>query len=97
MSTNPAPRLNIPSSDSTCNVSIIDTTCRIKVTAGLMMMPHILGHDFLQCPAYSFLVENVSQNRRVLFDLGVRKDWENLAPSIMGGLKSNVSLTLPTY
>lgn len=38
------------------------------------------------CPAYSFLIEHPS-GRRLIFDLGVRKDWENQAPSVVNRLK----------
>ena len=86
-----APQLNIPHSDQTCKVSIIDTTCRVKVPVPIMLMPQVLGHDVLYCPAFSFLVENVTLNRRVLFDLGVRKDWENAAPSVMAMVDVAVS------
>jgi hypothetical protein len=32
-------------------------------------------------PSYAFLVEN-SSGRKVVFDLGIRKDTENLTPSM---------------
>ena len=40
------------------------------------------GHDSLDCPSFSFLIEHPS-GRRVLFDLGTRKDWENLPPALL--------------
>ncbi|KAG4031518.1 hypothetical protein MFRU_009g02890 [Monilinia fructicola] len=40
----------------------------------------------LSIPAYSFLIENPS-SRSLLFDLGVRRDWENLTPSITKRIK----------
>ena len=46
-----------------------------------MVQPYIKGHDDLNCPAYSFLVSNGSQN--ILFDLGARKNLETLAPDII--------------
>lgn len=42
--------------------------------------PHIKGFDDLSAPSYSFLIEHPS-GRKLLFDLGVRKDWENLSPA----------------
>ncbi len=78
---NPAP-INIPSSEATVNVHIIDTTSRIKnIPSSLFVEPPIKGLDYLDCPAFSFLIENPG-GRKVLFDLGVRKDWKNLAPRI---------------
>lgn len=63
------------------------------------MQPPIRGHSTLNCPAYSFLIthdadddddDNGPSKRRprtILFDLGVRKDWENLAPKIGARIK----------
>ncbi|KAL9612333.1 MAG: hypothetical protein Q9167_003066 [Letrouitia subvulpina] len=42
----------------------------------------------LRCPAYSFLIEHPGDGRKLLFDLGVRKDWENLSPSIVKHIKA---------
>ena len=75
------PELNIPPSDSTVKVSIIDSTTRIEIPAEVFLTPKIEGHDILKAPAYSFLIENVAKSQKILFDLGVRKDWENMAPS----------------
>lgn len=45
--------------------------------------PDIPGNTHLTCPAYSFLITHRSTNRKLLFDLGVPKDWTNLAPSVV--------------
>ena len=85
----PVPTLNIPPSDTACKVSIIDSTAFIKgIPLGLLTTPMIKGADFLDCPSFAFLVEHPS-GRKVLFDLGVRKDWEHLAPGIVQFLKTN--------
>ncbi|KAJ3170941.1 hypothetical protein HDU87_008643 [Geranomyces variabilis] len=39
-------------------------------------------------PAFSFLVENPRTGKKVLFDLGVRKDWENFPPKVVARLKA---------
>lgn len=89
------PRLNIPHSDVTVKVSIIDTTSHIAgIPTNIFVQPPIKGYDCLDCPAYSFLIEHPS-GKRLLFDLGVRKDWENLAPRVVehirkGGWKVEV-------
>lgn len=75
------PPLNIPSG-STVSVKIIDSTTRLRLPLSLLMGPKILGHDDLNCPAYSFLIEHPS-GRKLLFDLGTRKDLDNLPPSIV--------------
>lgn len=83
-----APKLNIPSSKSSVKVSIIDTTTRLdKLDAHQFLTPHHPVYCVVAGPAYSFLIEHES-GTKILFDLGVRKDWENMAPSIVDRLKS---------
>ena len=78
-----SPQLNIPSSNSTVKVHIIDTTSHIqKIPWSVFAEPHIKGFDYVDCPAFSFLIDHPTNGRKVLFDLGVRKDWKNLAPRI---------------
>jgi hypothetical protein len=44
------------------------------VPAGVFMLPVPAGHEVLHCPAFAFLVEHAATGRRVMFDLGLRKD-----------------------
>lgn len=76
----PEPRLNIPGSRSTVSVAVIDTTSTIRAKTSLVVTPHISGHDEFNCPCYCFLITHPATGRKVLFDLGIRKDPENLAP-----------------
>ncbi|KAK4463683.1 beta-lactamase-like protein [Cladorrhinum samala] len=77
------PDLNIPPSPSTVSVSAIDTTSRIYgVHTDHFLDPPIEGHGRLAGPAYSFLIQHPKLGRRLLFDLGIRKDFENLARPI---------------
>ena len=79
----PLPPLNIPDSKSIVNVHIINSTSRIKgIPYSLILTPPYRGLDAIDCPAFSFLIEHQSSGRKLLFDLGVRKDWENL-PAMM--------------
>ncbi|ROW07542.1 hypothetical protein VPNG_07058 [Cytospora leucostoma] len=43
--------------------------------------PNIKGYDTVAAPVYSFLIEHPS-GRKLLFDLGIRKDWQNAAPAV---------------
>lgn len=86
----PSPGLGLPESSSIATVSIINNSLTIKIPSGIFMMPHIDDHTHLVCPAYSFLVENQATTRRVLFDLSLRKDWENLAPTVVSMMKAMV-------
>lgn len=76
----------IPSSTVTVKVRIIDTTSSIVVSPGQFFEPEIKGTSQVTIPVFSFLVEHDS-GRKVLFDLGVRKDWENLAPATLQRLR----------
>ncbi|KIY00904.1 uncharacterized protein Z520_03570 [Fonsecaea multimorphosa CBS 102226] len=79
----PAPVLNLPPG-AAAKVQIIDTTSRLDVPTQIFMGPKIFGHEILKVPSFSFLVEQVSSGRKVLFDLGCRKDWQSLPPLILG-------------
>ena len=80
----PPPTLNIPDSKSVVNVHVINSTSRVKgLPYSLFMTPSYKGLDTLDAPAFSFLIEHQSSGRKLLFDLGVRKDWENLPPTIV--------------
>lgn len=81
------PDLKIPSSSTTVQVRIIDTTTQIDgIPLDAFIQPKIKGFDCLSIPAFSFLIEH-SSGRKVLFDLGVRKDHENMAPAIVDRIK----------
>jgi len=73
------PALNIPHSDSTVEVSIIDTTCHISLPSSLFVEPQLFQN--LTAPAYSFLIKH--KDDTLLFDLGIRKDWENSPTAVV--------------
>lgn len=79
----PPPKLNIPPSSNTVQVSIINTTATIHgVDAWKFLEPPIKGHEWLAAPSFSILIHHPLQNRSLIFDLGIRKDWWNYAPSL---------------
>ena len=82
-----SPSLNIPESSSTVDISIIDTTSRIRLPSSSLFQPSIKGNETLDAPAYSFLIEHPANGRKLLFDLGLRKDWQNLAPAFSDMVK----------
>ena len=45
-----------------------------------MWAPKIKGFEKFQFASWAFLIEHPS-GRKLVYDLGVRKDWENLAPA----------------
>lgn len=83
---NAAPLLNIPAGAS-AKVQIIDSTSTIQVPVSAFVVPPIPGHEYLRAPAFSFLVEQLSSHRKILFDLGLRKDWQNHPPVIVKTLE----------
>ncbi|KAL9092771.1 MAG: hypothetical protein Q9159_000669 [Coniocarpon cinnabarinum] len=75
------PPLNIPPSPCTVDVRIIDSTTDINLPTSTLVVPSIPGHENFNCPSYSFLISH--GDRHLLFDLGTRKDFENLAPEVV--------------
>ncbi|KAI7280268.1 Metallo-hydrolase/oxidoreductase [Hortaea werneckii] len=92
-SAEPAPQLNIPSSQHTVDVSIIDTTSHVgNIPTSAFMSPQVPGYDYVQAPCYSFLInhknpEAPSKYDQLVFDLGVRKDWENAPAGLIQSAK----------
>lgn len=81
------PDLKVPPSHSTVRVRIIDTTTYLEgLPAAYFFAPEIPGHSTASGPSYSFLIEHGS-SRSLLFDLGIRKDWQNLPPAIANLIK----------
>jgi hypothetical protein len=83
--------LGIPASSSTVTVKafdLIDDPGAIKLPASAFFQPVIPGHENLRCPDFAFLIESQSTKKRVMFDLGSRKDLENAAPCIAEQYKS---------
>ena len=71
-------------SGAVASVKIIDTTSKIgNLLVEFLMEPPVQGFQYMEdLPSWSFLVESVS-GRRALFDLGIPKDWQNLAPTVV--------------
>lgn len=85
MSPSILPDLAIPTSASTVSVSAINTTGTIRGLATKEFFePKIKGHDWVAAPIFAFLIKHPTLNRSILFDLGMRKDWKNIAPALIG-------------
>lgn len=80
----------IPESTSTVDVRIIDTNTLLYLKTGLFWETKLKGFEGLHAPTYCFLVSHGS--RHVLFDLGVRIDWENYAPKIVQLIKATTKV-----
>jgi hypothetical protein len=66
------------------SVSIIDSTSRIGgVKTDHLLVPKIRGFEYMPTlPTWSFLIESSSASKKVLFDLGIPKDFDRLSPAI---------------
>lgn len=79
--------LDIPPSNDCVDVKIIDTTAHLMLPLSLFAHPNVGDIDAFVARAYNFLIENPRTHERVIFDLGCRKDWQNLAPSLSGRIR----------
>jgi glyoxylase-like metal-dependent hydrolase (beta-lactamase superfamily II) len=84
------PDLNIPHSDATVEVAIIDTTSHLSLPSLMLIEPELPNFNTVKACCYGFLIKHHStssqaQNKydTLIFDLGIRKDWENSAASIV--------------
>ncbi|CAE6413238.1 unnamed protein product [Rhizoctonia solani] len=93
----PPPPLHIPTSEEIVKVSIIDTTSRIKgPPTNVFFEPVIKGFESMDCPAFAFLIEHEKSNSKLVFDLGVSKDWRNGPPVIANqSLKLGWDISVP--
>ena len=46
----------------------------------MMVQPPIAGHDIMDIPIYSFLIENEAAGKKMLYDLGIMKAGEEMQP-----------------
>ncbi|EPQ56220.1 Metallo-hydrolase/oxidoreductase [Gloeophyllum trabeum ATCC 11539] len=72
--------LSIPPSNATVDVKILNAG-NLHLAASLFMRPVVPGHENFVIPIYAFLVEHPAKDKKVLFDLGVRKRLEELSPA----------------
>ena len=85
-----APSVNLPKSDSTCTVSIIDTTCDLVTPPSYLIEPEMAGLKWLNLPDYSFHIKHDKSGAGILFDIGTRKDWHNSVPHITELLSNHI-------
>jgi len=72
--------LSLPAfNGSTARVSILKGG-RIVVSTAYFVQKQIPGHDLIDAPCYSFLIENEQLGKKVLYDLGIMKAWKEKQP-----------------
>lgn len=87
----------IPSSTATVEVKAIDGGS-LTITASFAWKPVLPGHETFRATSYSFLVENKAKGKRVLFDLGLRKDlgWTPKIWNVVKDVKFEIDKDVPT-
>ncbi|KAI0601035.1 beta-lactamase-like protein [Biscogniauxia sp. FL1348] len=77
--------VEIPASTATVSVSIINTGWVRGLPCSTWFSPRFEGLDIFNMCSYAFLVTHddatTGRHRRVLFDMGIRKDWQNVVPT----------------
>ncbi|KAJ6517365.1 beta-lactamase-like protein [Mycena vitilis] len=73
----------IPPSAATVDVRVFNVG-NVTFVNGFhqIVAPVVPGHESITVPMFSFLVEHKSSQKRLMFDLGMRNDTENFAPSV---------------
>ena len=61
---------------------MIDTTALMVVNAKMFVEPVQKGHEWININVAAFLIEHPASGKKVMFDLGVRKDYWNLPASM---------------
>ena len=74
------PPLSLPKfKGSTVRVSALNAGVLV-IPSIILVQPHIHGHEMIEAPLYSFLVENERVGKKALFDLGTMKTWKEKLP-----------------
>ncbi|KAK1226011.1 hypothetical protein PQX77_011029 [Marasmius sp. AFHP31] len=80
--------ITIPPSSSTVSVQAFDIFADGSSIAAIPFLDPVLpGRDVMVSPAYAFLITHPN-GRRLMFDLGARKDADGWAPALKAGLTS---------
>lgn len=84
--------LNVPCSIATADVSIIDTAAILGgLRTSYFFKKTISGREWLVTTNFAVIIHNKAQNPRVLFDLGIRRDYMNASLAIHGFLSTSHS------
>lgn len=67
---------------STAKVSLINTAFLRNIPTEPFIQPSVPGYSSLDVPSFAFLIEQHDTKKKVMFDLGLREDWQNSSPII---------------
>ncbi|KAJ7830749.1 hypothetical protein B0H14DRAFT_3143442 [Mycena olivaceomarginata] len=86
----------IPASKATVDVRVFNVANMTLLNeTHAFILPVVPGHESAPFPMYSFLVEHRASQKRLMFDLGIRKDPENTPPAISVALASGFAQLEP--
>ncbi|KAJ5385600.1 hypothetical protein N7517_003511 [Penicillium concentricum] len=85
--------MSLPQSDHIVRVKLIDTTTYLTGIAKVFVEPVVAGHETFNFNDLAFLIENERTGKKVMFDLGTRKDYWNLAPAVQRVLGLDSAMT----
>ncbi|CAK7233732.1 hypothetical protein SBRCBS47491_008711 [Sporothrix bragantina] len=74
--------LGVPISNATARVRMVDTTGVMLVKSAPFIQPVQKGHETLSLYVAAFLIDHPPSGRKIMFDLGVRKDYWTLPASL---------------
>lgn len=72
----------LPNSIDTVRVRMFDTTTRMSLKAEHFIHPVRVGHEILNLTDVGFLIEHERLNRRIVYDLGCKKEFWNSPPPL---------------
>ncbi|KAJ6581615.1 beta-lactamase-like protein [Mycena capillaripes] len=82
----------IPHSDATVEVRVFNVgNATLVNTTHAFFLPVLPGRESATSPLFSFLVEHKNSEKRLMFDLGMRTDTENFAPSVVSFFTSGIA------
>jgi len=67
---------------------MLDTMAILTVKAGELLEPGQKGHEVLNLTCVAFLLEHDPSGKRIMFDLGVRKDYWNFPDVVQKRLRT---------
>ncbi|KAF9454722.1 Metallo-hydrolase/oxidoreductase [Macrolepiota fuliginosa MF-IS2] len=59
------------------------------------LIDNATSKELQRTPSLSFLLRHTTNSKKFLFDLGIRKDWENYPPAIVKGIKEVDHVEVP--
>lgn len=80
------PELSIPSSNATVEVKVLHAG-HIAVLTSIFWEPTLPGRESTSGLSWSFLIENIAKDKRVVFDLGIAKNTKLWPPAVVAQLE----------